>query len=330
MYRGDLLADSAAFRDRRTQFVVEKIAVLVSLIAGKAGLIGLVLHHNLAGLRVDHVFLMLHLRIKVDIQRTTCVVSEQLCAAADARHVVVLHIALDRGLRVLAGVLPGLIELLILPCPLCFPAQMLHGITADQQDIGLALHIAGIWVAKQHVNTVHQLHLNLALVCAVSAAVWERIRVEIEVGAEITGDGTVEQGITDAIVKFELLQQTVDLRIGVSCGVAVGVCRRPAVVVSQWLKSDGGAGAGQTGNKKRSHTLQDVEGGLRKSSHGGGIGEVQPLVADEELRVRVDNAVLVGGETVVIINALLVKLPRLCLFVRLHFFSPPNGSVFMP
>ena len=204
--------------------------------------LSLVIQHVLINgvpLVVQLVYFLAGLGVQQHIQGLAVVVADDLCPSADAGEVLVLLVGLELALhRVRLGRigLAGLIELLILLEPLGLPAQVLHGVAAHDEDVGLSLHTPVIGITEHHVDTVHQLHLNLATVRTKSAAVGHGIRVIPEVGAVVTGDGAVEQSVPQSVVHLELLQQVVDLGVGEQRGVMVRVRHIAPVVVGQGFK----------------------------------------------------------------------------------------------
>ena len=204
--------------------------------------LSLVIQHVLidgVSLIVQLVYFLAGLGVQQHIQGLSVVVADDLCPSADAGEVLVLLVRLELALHHVGlgriG-LAGLIELLVLLEPLGLPAQVLHSVAAHDEDVGLRLHATVVGVAEHHVDAVHQLHLNLATVRTKSAAVGHGIRVIPEVGAVVTGDGAVEQGVPQAVVHLELLQQVVDLGVGEQRCVVVRVRHIAPVVVGQGFK----------------------------------------------------------------------------------------------
>ena len=168
------------------------------------------------------------------------VITGDLGLAADAGEVVILVVGLDLSLQHLLGTAVRgavLIQILVLLEPLSFPLQMVHCVTAHDQNVRLRLGASVIRVTEHDVNTVHQLHLDLASVGAKSAAVRQSIGVKVEVGGVVTGDRTVEQCFTESVIELELLQQIRGLCICNRGGVMVGVGHVTTVVVSQRFKA---------------------------------------------------------------------------------------------
>ena len=204
--------------------------------------LALVIQHILidgVSLFVQLVYFLAGLGVQQHIQGLSVVVADDLGPSADAGEVLVLLVRLELALHHVGlgriG-LAGLIELLVLLEPLGLPAQVLHSVAAHDEDVRLRLHATVVGVAEHHVDAVHQFHLNLATVRTKSAAVGHGIRVIPEVGAVVTGDGAVKQGVPQAVVHLELLQQVVDLGVGEQRCVVVRVGHIAPVVVGQGFK----------------------------------------------------------------------------------------------
>ncbi len=178
-------------------------------VAGQAGLHILVDHGGLGGLG-DPDAAVLPAGVEIDIEG---LVPGHIDAAALPGHIVQVGIGLDA-----LGVAAPLGRL---------GPQILHGIPAQQQNIGLPLHLVVGGVAEHDVDAVHQLHLDLALDSGQRPAVGPGLGVEVEVGTVVAGLGPVEEGLPDAVLHLEFLQQVGHFRRGPLASVeALGVSVR--------------------------------------------------------------------------------------------------------
>ena len=207
---------------------------------------------------------------------------------------------------------------------------MLHGVAANDENVGLLLHATVVRVAEHHVDAVQQLHLDLAAIGTECPAVGLLVRVEPEVRAIVADHRAVIESVPNAVIELELFQQRLHLGIGEGRRVVVGVCKIAAVVVGQRLKAKRRAARCQRGDEQTRHALEDVEGRLRQAKHGGGIRETEPLVASKKLRVGLHEVILIWSQRLVIIASELIELPRaghIILFCP-HALSLPPSSYF--
>ena len=335
VYRGFHDADLLPLGDRHTLGIHDQSATVILLVNGIALLVGLILVEGQARGGVDLIYFPglfgVHQHV---VGLAVSVVAGDLGLTANAGHVLSLRVRLELRLQqLLTGVVggTGLIEVLGPLELLSFHAKVLHSVTAHDDDVGLSLHAVVVGVTEQHVDALYQLHLDLTPVCAKSTAVRKGVGVKVEVSAVIAGLGAVKKGVPDPVIELELLQQIGDLGVGEHRGIVVGVRHVAAVIIGQRLKPQSCAGAGQRRDEQGGHPLQNVESRLRQSSHGGGIGQVEPLIADEELRIGVHQIVLVRHKAAVVVPTVLVKLPGLGGIVLHYSLSPPYPfAVFMP
>ena len=255
-------------------------------VAGQAGLHILVDHGGLGGLG-DPDAAVFPAGVEIDIEG---LVPGHIDAAALPGHIVQVGIGLDA-----LGVAAPLGRL---------GPQILHGIPAQQQNIGLPLHLVVGGVAEHDVDAVHQLHLDLALDSGQRPAVGPGLGVEVEVGAVVAGLGAVEEGLPDAVLHLEFLQQVGHFRRG-PLGVGGG-----AGGVGQGLELNRGPRGGQRRHKQAGDALDNIKHRLRQPPHGRCVGHMEPLVALVELDIGVHQAVLVGLQLVVVGAAQLIELPR--------------------
>ena len=199
----------------------------------------------------------------------------------------------------------------------CLPAEIFHGIAANDEYVGLALHIGGVGIAEHYVHAVHKLHADLAPICAEAAAVGHCVRVPPEVGTVVAGLRAIEQRLAHAVVHFELLKKVRHLRRSEAC---VFVALPPG----EGLEADGHGAGGQRGHKKAHHSLYNVENRLGQAVHCGCVGHVYPLVSREKLQIGVHKAVEIGAEAVIVIPTALVILPRLRHSVSVCHLIPPS------
>ena len=206
---------------------------------------------------------------------------------------------------------------------------MIDGVAPDEDDVRLALHVICVRVAEHDIDAVHQLHLYLALVLAERAAVGQSVGVEPEVRAVVARLHRVVQSVADPVVEFPLLHQVLHGGVGELRSVVLRVGHVAAVVISKRLEPDGRAARRQRSDEQTRHSFQYVEHGLRQLAHRRSVRQMEPLIPDEELRVRLDHAVLVGDELVVVRHAALVQLPCLGLTVLYRRVGQRHSPLFV-
>ena len=181
------------------------------------------------------------LGVEQDVQGlAVAVIGHDLGLAADTGEVLIIGVGLELRLQQLLGRGvrgTGFVHTLVLLEPLRLPLQVVYGVTAHDQNVGLSLDATVVGVAEVNVDAVHQFHLDLASVRTKSAAVRQSIGVVPEVSAVVAGDRAIEQSVTQAVVELELFQQVRGLGVGDRSGIVVGVFHVAAVVVSQRFKA---------------------------------------------------------------------------------------------
>ena len=125
--------------------------------------------------------------------------------------------------------------------------------------------------------------------------------IEIEVGAVVTRLCAVKQRVSQPVIELELFEKVLHFGVCELCDGVVGVNRRTAVVIRKRLEAKGCTRRCERCNKEAGNTLEDVEGRLGKSSHCGGVRQMQPLIADKELGVGLYNIVLIRGQGLVVL-----------------------------